>query len=321
MRFHGGMEEPSEDVGASGGRGRPWSPWDPLRARVEHELEAEIDQRDPAFVAQVMPLLGAALRYYAPEIHGFDHVPEAGPFMVVGNHSGGIYMPDYWAFLHRWVRERGPEAPIYSMAFDFSFSLPGSDLVRRLGSVPASRENAAQLLERGHPVIVYPGGDSEDYRPWTERHQVELQGRTGFVRLALRHQVPVVPLVAHGSHDTIVVLARGDEAAKRLGLDRLRINVMPVVLGLPWGIAPVQLPTLPLPSKVTARVCEPIDWSDLGSDAADDPDTVRRCYEEVLGRMQANLDDLVAGLPHPVITRVATALGLDRLARLGRHPG
>ena len=148
-------------------------------------------------------------------------------------------------------------------------------------------------------MIVYPGGDSEDYRPWTERHRVELRGRSGFVRLALRHGVPVVPLVAHGSHDTIVVLARGDGVARRLGLERLRINVMPVVLGLPWGIAPVQLPTLPLPAKVTARVCEPIDWSDLGPEAADDRDVVRGCYEEVLGRMQANLDELAERPPPP----------------------
>lgn len=311
------MEEPSTGAAAdttpvSGGR--PWSPWDPLQERVEHELGAEIDQRDPEFIERILPALGAALRYYDPEIQGFHHLPEEGPFLVVGNHSGGMYMPDYWAFLHRWVSERGAQAPLYSMAFDFAFSLPGAGLVRKLGSVPASRENAARLLERGDPVIVYPGGDSEDYRPWTERHRIELRGRTGFVHLALRHGVPVVPLVAHGSHDTIIVLARGDKVAKRLGFHRLRINVMPVVLGLPWGIAPVQLPTLPLPAKVTARVCEPIDWSDLGPEAADDPDTVRRCYEEARDTMQDNLDELVAELPHPVTTRVGTALGLDRLA-------
>ena len=319
------MEERLPDLPADpatpGSRSRPWSPWDPLRSLVSHELEAEMDQRDPDYIAQFMPYLGTALRYYDPEIHDVDNLPESGPFLVVGNHSGGIYMPDYWAFLHRWVQERGSEAPIYSMAFDFSFTLPGSDLFRKFGSVPASCDNATRLLERGDPVVAYPGGDSEDYRPWTERHRVELRGRTGFVRLALRHGVPIVPLVAHGSHDTIVVLARGDEVARRLGLRRLRINVMPVVLGFPWGIAPVQLPTLPLPAKVTARVCEPIDWSDLGPEAADDPATVRGCYEEVLGRMQANLDELVIDLPHPVVTRVATAVGLDRLARLRRRLG
>jgi 1-acyl-sn-glycerol-3-phosphate acyltransferase len=129
----------------------------------------------------------------------------------------------------------------------------------------------------------------------------------------------VIPLVAHGSHDAIVVLTRGEGLAKLLGFDRLRINVMPIVAGPPWGIAPVQLPTLPFPAKVTARVCEPIDWSHLGSEAADDLELVRHCYEEVLGRMQANLDELVEELPHPVMTRIGTALGLDRLGLVGRR--
>lgn len=314
------MGERTEEPGEDGRDSRPWSPWDLLRARVDHELHGELDQRDPATVERLQPLIGAWLRYFDPEIEGFEKVPADGPFLVVGNHSGGVYMPDYWAFLHRWVAERGPAAPLYSMAFDFLFGIPGAAaLARKMGSVPASHENASRLLERGHPVMIYPGGDAEDYRPWSERHRIELQGRTGFVRLALRHGVPMVPLVAHGSHDAIIVLTRGETLARRLGFDRLRINVMPVVLGPPWGVAPVQLPTWPLPAKVTARVGEPIDWSDLGPEAADDPEVVQECYDEVVGRMQADLDDLSAGRPHPVASRVATAFGLDRVfARRGR---
>ena len=309
------MGEHTEERDGGGRRPpRPWSPWDPLRARVDHELHADIDQRDPATVARLQPVIGAWLRYFDPEVHGFEHVPGAGPFLVVGNHSGGVYMPDYWAFLHRWVDERGPAAPLYSMAFDFLFAVPGAAaLAGKLGSVPASSANADRLLGSGHPVVVYPGGDSEDYRPWTERHRIELQGRTGFVRLALRHGVPVVPLVAHGSHDAIVVLTRGETLARRLGFDRLRINVMPVVAGPPWGIAPVQLPTWPLPAKVTARIGEPLDWSHLGPAAAEDPTVVQACYDETVERMEADLDDLSHGLPHPVATRVATAVGLDRV--------
>jgi hypothetical protein len=78
-------------------------------------------------------------------------------------------------------------------------------------------------------------------------------------------------------------------------------------------------PVWPLPAKVSVRVGEPIDWSELGPDAADDPIVVRRCYEQVLGRMQADLDDLVSRTRHPVATRLATAAGLDRLR--ARHAG
>ena len=278
--------------------------------------------RDPRLWAGVLPVLDRLLAYFDPVVEGFDRLPDDGPFMVVGNHSGGVYMPDFWSFLRTWNHERGTEAPIYSLGFDFTFSLPGvAGILGRMGVVPASQRNGGALLDAGHPIIVYPGGDEDDYRPWTERHRVDLHGRTGFVKLALRHGVPVVPLVAHGSHDVIFVLTRGEALARHLGFDRLRINVMPIVLGPPWGIAPVQLPTWPMPAKVTSRVCEPIDWSHLGPEAADDPDVVRHCYEEVLGRMQSNLDELVEELPHPITTRVSTALALDRLPFGGGRRG
>jgi 1-acyl-sn-glycerol-3-phosphate acyltransferase len=122
-------------------------------------------------------------------------------------------------------------------------------------------------------------------------------------------------MVAHGSHDAIIVLTRGERLARALGLDRLRTDIMPIVIGPPWGIAPSTLPTVPLPTKVTVQVCEPMEWDQYGPEAAEDPEIVRHCYEEVLGRMQATLDDLVTELPHPIAARLATAFGLDRLRR------
>jgi 1-acyl-sn-glycerol-3-phosphate acyltransferase len=306
--------ENDPEQGRYGGEHHAFSLIDRLGERVGHGLDEEPGQFDPGYVARMLPVLDVVLRYFDPVVDGFELVPANGPFLMVGNHSGGIYMPDFWAFLQHWYNERGPDEPIYPLGFDFLYSIPAlGALARHLGSVPASLANAARLLETGAPVIVYPGGDQDDYRPWTERHRVDLHGRSGFVRLALRQQVPVIPFVAHGSHDAIIVLATGESVAHRLGFDRLRINVFPLVAGPPWGIAPVQLPTWPFPAKVTVRVCEPIDWSHYDPDAADDPEVVRHCYEEILGRMQANLDELVAELPHPVFARLWTATGLDRL--------
>ena len=292
---------------------------DRLGERVERSVHDDLLGHDPAFIARMVPILDSALAYFDPEIHGFERLPLEGPMLIVGNHSGGIYMPDFWVFLRHWIRQRGLDEPLYSLGFDFLFSLPGvGSMARRWGSVPASHANAARLLQRGSSVIVYPGGDADDYRPWTERHRVDLHGRTGFVRLALRQQVPVVPLVAHGSHDVIIVLSRGERLARRLGLDRLRINILPLVAGPPWGVAPVQVPTWPLPAKVTVRVCHPLDWSQYGPDAADDPAIVRHCYQEVLGHMQANLDELVTVLPHPILARLRDPLRRGSLARNDR---
>lgn len=275
---------------------------------TEQEACPVPDDWDPDFVQGIVPLLDVAMAYFDAEIEGFEHVPYNGPVLIVGNHSGGIYMPDYWVLLRHWIRERGNDVPLYSLGFDFLFSLPGvRSMVRRIGSVPACHANGERLLRAGNSVIVYPGGDADDYRPWTERHRIDLHGRTGFVRLALRTGVPVVPVVAHGSHDVLVVLTRGEALARHLGLDRLRIKVLPLVAGPPFGVMPV-VPMAPLPAKVTVRVCEPLDWSAFVPDGADDPAVIRHCYEEILGRMQWNLDELVAARPHPLLARALDPL-------------
>jgi 1-acyl-sn-glycerol-3-phosphate acyltransferase len=286
--------------------------------RIEHGLEASdrdgLMARDPAFLRRIVPVLDLWLAYFDAEVERFDRLPETGPALIVGNHSGGMYMPDYWALLRRWLRERGFDAPFYSLGFDLMFAIPGmATIARNVGTLPASHANAARLLDHDATVVVYPGGDEDDYRPWTERHRVDLHGRLGFVRLALRHQVPVIPMVAHGSHDVIHVVARGDALARRLRLDRLRLNILPFVAAPPWFVS-----SPPLPAKVTLRICEPIDWSRWGPDAADNPIVVRHCYEEILGRMQANLDELVAAKPHPVLARLADPLRRGSAARQSR---
>ena len=274
--------------------------------------------RDPSFIASIQPAVGRAMRWFDAEVRDADRLPEEGPFLIVGNHSGGVFMPDYWAFFHEWVRRRGAAAPLFALGSDLLFAVPGTKaLAKRVGCVPASHGAADALLAEGAAVLVYPGGDAEDYRPWTERHQIDLRGHEGFVRLALRHGVPVVPLVSHGSHDAIIVVARGDEAARSLGLHKFRINVMPVVLG-PFGPTLLPAASPPLPAKVISQVCEPLDWSSFRPEDAEDPAIVHACYEEMLACMQSTLDALVAEVPHPIRTRVGTALGFDRLRRFGK---
>ena len=277
---------------------------DHLGEFVARSLRSTDDAWDPRFIERMQPLLDAAMAYFDAEVRGFEHLPSTGPALIVANHSGGVYMPDFWALLRHWVRERGFSEPLYSLGFDFLFAIPGfRSLAQRVGSVPASRENAARLLADGKFVLVYPGGDADDYRPWTERHRVDLHGRTGFVRLALRTGVPVVPVVSHGSHDALIVIARGEAMARRLRLDRLRVKVLPFVAIPPFGVTPIA-PPVPAPAKLTVRVCEPIDWTEHGREGAADADTIRHCYEEILGRMQANLDDLVMAEPHPILARM-----------------
>lgn len=242
-------------------------------------------------------VLDAYRRYFRAEVRGGELLPES-PMLLVGNHSGGLYSPEVYVLLWWWVNTFGPERPLYMLAHDLLFAVPGfgPDL-RRAGGIPANRDNARRALDEGAAVLVYPGGDHEAFRPWWHRGVIDFNQRKGFMRLALEADVPVVPLVTHGSHDSSFVLTRGNRLAKRLGLGRLRSEIFPFVLGLPWGIAPGFLPTLPLPSRVTMQILEPFHWH------ADpqDPQAVDDCFDELVGAMQVNLSAQVRERPFPLL--------------------
>lgn len=265
-------------------------------------------QRDPDFIRTMLPAIARYTSYFTPEVRGLDRVPTDGPVLLVGNHSGLFYVPEAWTCGQAILSRRGIDAPACLLGHDLLFALPGvGPFLRRLGAVPATTSHAEAALARGACVLVYPGGDLEACRPWTQRNKVDFGGRTGFVRLALRCGVPVIPVAAHGGHHAVVVLARGDRLARTVGLDTLRINVFPLLAGPPFGVTSVLTPPPPLPAHLTVEFLPALDWTGYGPGAADDTRIVSACYEDITGRLQAALDRLSAEYPHLVL------LGFSRL--------
>lgn len=260
--------------------------------------------RDPEFLRAARPWLELYASWFRPEVRGFDRVPANGPLLVICNHSGGQLPPDIPILLTAWWRERGEDDPIYALFHSLVFAIPGvGPFMERGGGVEAGRDNAEAILDRGGILLDFPGGDHEVFRPWTERNRIDFGGHSGFIRLALRMQVPIVPVVSVGAHESLVVLARGEGIARRLGLDKLfRVSVMPLVFGPPFGLVPGGIPTFPLPAKVTVELLEPVDWTTTyGPDDADDPAVVGACYDELTGTMQQAMDRLAAERRFPVV--------------------
>jgi 1-acyl-sn-glycerol-3-phosphate acyltransferase len=248
-------------------------------------------RRDAAFIEEEKALLGAVCdAFYAPEIDGIEQLPE-GRALVVGTHNGGPLAPDMFSLMVGFWRHHGASRAAYGLAHDMVFKLPFlGKWIARLGAVPASQENARLLLEKDVAVLVYPGGDLDSYKPYRERHTVKFGGRKGWVRLALRTGAPIVPVVSVGAHEVIYVLSDGTRLAEGLGLKRrFRIEVLPVALALPFGLAVGPFaPYLPLPTKVRIRVLPPI----AVPRGADDAATVDAIDADVRGIMQRALDEL-----------------------------
>src|ERR671915_2560246 len=180
------------------------------------------DAWDPAYIRKTLPTLRLfADVYHRAEVRDLRNIPAEGPVLLVGNHSGGTLIADTFVFAQAFYDHFGPLRRFHQLAHDLVFKIPGARAsLSRYGTVPASPENMARALHRDAALLVYPGGDHETYRPSWESGKIDFAGRTGFVKLALEHQVPVVPVVAIGGQETALFLGQGRELAALLRLDR-----------------------------------------------------------------------------------------------------
>lgn len=267
---------------------------------LQSRLTADLDDRDPDFIRENLSLTWLlATIWFRGEVRDMERIPEEGPVLLVGNHSGGNITPDTIVFTLAFNTYFGVERPFYQLAHNLVLTSPVGPFLRKFGTVAASQENARKALDSGAAVLVYPGGDWEVNRPTWEANRIDFAGRKGFIKLALDSGVPIVPIVSVGGQETAVFLSHGDRLAKLLRLDKLlRLKTLPVNLSLPWIVNIGDfLGHLPLPAKITVQVMEPIDLSERYGSAPD----IDRIYEDVTAQMQDQLNELAAERRLPVV--------------------
>ena len=249
-------------------------------------------QRDPQAVAKFMRLTRPLMKtYFRCETRGMANIPPGGA-LVVSNHSGGTFSMDLPVFMTGFVDEFGPERAMHLLAHDAILRAPViGRALRSWGLVPASQENAQRVLSDGGVVMVFPGGDYDVARPFTENNRIDFDGRKGYVRTALAAGVPIVPCVSIGGHETQLFLSRGQRLVRLTRLDKLlRARSTPVSFGFPFGLSLAAL-NLPLPAKIVTSVLPAIEPTD----------DVEAIDAQVRKVMQAELDVLASQRRFPVI--------------------
>jgi 1-acyl-sn-glycerol-3-phosphate acyltransferase len=265
----------------------------------EEETRDRLAYRDGRYVAGLIPLLRLVVRtWFRSEVTGMENVPASGGALMVSNHSGGLIAMDVPVLAVAFFDEFGSERPLYVLAHDMLFLGASGPVMRRAGFLPATRENADAVLRSGGVTIVFPGGDHDVFRPSSQAHQIDFDGRTGYVRTALRAGVPIVPAVSIGGHEDQLHLGRGEWLARLLRLEQLlRTKYLPVSFGFPFGFTLAFPPNLPLPTKIRTHVLEPIDITD---EFGPDPD-IAEVDEVVRERMQTAMNELKRARRFPVL--------------------
>jgi 1-acyl-sn-glycerol-3-phosphate acyltransferase len=272
------------------------------RARV---LPSDLAARDPRFIERVLPLLGALYdRYFRCETELEDELP-SGPFLAVANHNGMTGTPDMFCHMVAFWRRHGAARAAYGLMHDVPFRLPvAGPWLNASGALAAHPDNARRALDAGAAVLVFPGGDLDACKPFRDRYRIDFGARRGFLRVAIRHGVPLVPIVSAGAHHSLYLVSDGHRLAEALGLPRLaRSNVLPLGFALPFGlVAGIPYPHLPPPVKVHTRFLRRIDLG-LPPSSADDPAALEQAHDRVVGAMRAAMDDLRRAGRHGLFPR------------------
>ena len=274
---------------------------------------------DPEFSRRMMPFMEGLWRhYFRCDIAGWENVPE-DQCLFVGNHNGVLTFEVLMMF-YAWGQRFGDSRKVAGLAHGIVLSNP---LFRwalpRMGAMPADPEIADEAFRREFSLLVYPGGEKESMRPFSERAKVDFFGRKGFIKLALRNRVPIVPIVSIGAHESYVILHRGEEIAEALGLKKkYRLHGMPItfrsiffawclatgmltffpLLLAPWaGLAAL----IPLPAKMTFKILEPIDPSAHYDKTKSEEDNLDHIYRIVLDQMQAVMTEEYAKRTLPIL--------------------
>ncbi len=153
-----------------------------------------------------------------------------------------------------------------------------------LGFVTGDGPGIAEAVARGEHILVQPGGTREGCRSFRHRYQVNWGDRLGYLRLAIRHGLPIVPVAGDGVDDAYLGLNDGYALGRRLGVPA----GLPLWLGIgATGVWPL---SLPIPVKMTQLVGEPIERHLGGRIDPSDREALMGLHQEVRGAVQALMD-------------------------------
>ena len=224
-------------------------------------------------------------KWFRVEWRGLEKIPAEGGALLIANHAGAI-PSDAPVIMHGIEKELG--RPVYGMADYFFRTVPVVGTIwARGGGVPANPDNAYRLLhDQQQLALVFPEGIKATSKSYTDRYQLRRFGRGGFVEIAMRAGVPVIPLAVVGSEEAMPLLFRVPRLARLLHVPYVPVTANMLLLG-PLGLA------MPFPAKFRIEVLDPVTFDVPPDQERYSKSRVMDEAEAIRGRLQEALYDLL----------------------------
>jgi 1-acyl-sn-glycerol-3-phosphate acyltransferase len=247
------------------------------------EFGFDPDLNDHVMIPALRPLYDT---WFRVEVSGLHNVPSEGAALVVANHSGVIPLDALMTTVA--LHDHHPASrSLRMLAADLALATPvlGS-LTRKAGHTLACAPDAERLLNAGEVVGVWPEGFKGIGKPFADRYKLQRFGRGGFVSAALRTGAPIIPCSIVGAEETYPMIGDIRFLARLLGFPYFPVTPLFPLLG-PLGV-------VPLPSKWYIEFGEPIETTELGPAAAEDPMLVFNLTDQVRETIQQTLYRLLS---------------------------
>jgi 1-acyl-sn-glycerol-3-phosphate acyltransferase len=225
-------------------------------------------------------------RLFRAEWEGLEHIPTGGGALLVANHAGAI-PSDAPVIMHGIEEELG--RPVYGLADSMFRGVPVvGTLWSRMGGVVAHPDNAYRLLkDQNQLVLVFPEGSKGPGKTYQERYQLRRFGRGGFVEIAMRAGVPIVPIAVVGAEESMPTLVNIPALARVLRTPYFPITANQLLFGPVLGLFAY------LPAKFTLRVLPPVHMDVEPDQSRYSKSRVMEQAESIRQQIQEALYDLL----------------------------
>ena len=237
-------------------------------------------EMDPEhLVYRMLPnfLMDVAGKYFRLEVEGLENIPRRGPALITPNHSG---FSGFDAFLlgHEIFKntDRVPRILTHKLWFLSPLTAIPAE---KVGFIEATMSSGLAQLKKNNLLILFPEGEQGNFKPSSEKYQLQ-EFKRGFVRMALLRQCPIVPTLVIGAEESHINLAQIKLAP-------------PLSRFLGDLVLPVPLNVVPLPSKWKFKFLPPIHLPYQAA-AVDDLDLVDELAAEIQDQMQMELNEEIA---------------------------
>ena len=264
-------------------------PLRPKEAQFHDPRLSDVDEwgRSEHMRAIVRQVYGPLYRsWFRVEWQGLEKIPTSGGALLIANHAGAI-PSDAPVIMHGIEEEL--DRPVYGLADHIFKTVPViGTLWSRLGGVAAHPDNAFRLLrEQRQLVLVFPEGAKGPGKLYQDRYRLRRFGRGGFVEMAMRSGVPVVPIAVVGAEESMPIVAKVPALARAMGVPYVPITANHLVFGPVLGTVGY------FPAKFKLRVLDPVTFEEPPEQERYSKGRVMDEAEAIRVKLQDNLLDML----------------------------